>query len=138
MPADQEMDEAGTSPTNSVTSSRFTLGNITVTEAFTVPEATDNESAEEDEDPSTGPNDNMEGTETSAKEVRIKAQKVTKDATKRKLCSTTYSHENQIEEYPDREEKMSAEQEQLREEKMTTKRSPVSLTRALSSRHHVA
>ena len=74
MPTDQEIDEVGTSSSHSVASSGSTLGNVTATEAATVPEVTDSESAEENEDPSTVQNDIVEGTEASANEVRTKAQ----------------------------------------------------------------
>ena len=142
MAAEQEMNVSVTSSTNSVASSGATMGQISASEAHTVPDATDHESTEEDDETSTGPEDIdqvqvEEGTETSIILIERKAQKVTKAATKRKLCATTHSHENRLEEYMDREETMSAELESLREKNLTTKRSLVSLTSVLSSRRHV-
>ena len=79
MAADQEMNESGTSSTNSVASSGATMGQITATEAITVLDATDHESAEEDDDTSTGLDDIdqvqiVEETETSDTEIERKDQ----------------------------------------------------------------
>ena len=134
LPADQKMNESGTSSTNIVASSGSILGRMTATEAITVPEATEHESAEEDDDSSTGPNDIVEGTETSANEVEIDAQKVTKAATSYSQPHTATRTNSRV--YLDREETMYAELEQLKEDNLTRKRSLVSLSRVLSSRHH--
>ena len=67
-------------------------------------------------------------------EIERKAEVVKPAATKRKLCSTAYSVETQIEDYPDREEQHTAEFESLKEENIATKRNLVSMTCVLSAR----
>ena len=58
-------------------------------------------------------------------------------ASKRKLCSTEYFVESQIEDFLDWEEQHSAEVESLREENIAIRKNLVSMTQVMSLRRQI-
>ena len=84
-----------------------------------------------------GQDDTKEIAGTGAKEVRARTQTAIKAATKRRLCSTSYSQELQLEEYLYREESVTVEIAQLMKENLRSKRSLVGPNRVLSARRRV-
>ena len=56
---------------------------------------------------------------------------------KRRQCSTSYSLDQKLEKYHEREESMSVQIEQLKEENIRSKRSLVGMHRVLRARRHI-
>ena len=84
----------------------------------------DDDDDEDTETPSSGKDTSKENVKMDAKDVRAKSNTASRATTKRRLCSTSYSLDLQLEEYLGREESMSVEIKQLQRKKYSFEEEP--------------